>query len=201
MLTFNERALKQQLDRLPRASRVAFAATCAQRLAGVCNRFVGTGGRADRANLFDDALNYVWTYILTTPEEATTGRLLADVMAMIPDQDAPGWTPLTAYGEDALSALAYSLRCLQSGDSQEAAWSARCIYEGLDYFVTLRDNVPPNEPGADVRVLSDPLIQAELERQARDIAELSSAGDSLSRELLDGLRQRSLAEQAIATAR
>ena len=120
--------------------------------------------------------------------------------AFLPDQDAPGWTPLTAYAEDALSALAYCLQCLRSPDAQEAAWAARRVYEALDYFVTTRDNISPDEPGGDVRVLGDSVIQAELERQARDITDLSRAGDSLPQELLDNLRQRSLVEQAISIA-
>jgi hypothetical protein len=162
---------------------------------------MGFQTKPSRADYCDDALNYVWIHILTTPETSTTDRLLADVMALIPDQDAPGWTPLTAYGEDALSALAYSLRCLQSGDAQEAAWAAGRAYEALDYFVTIRDDISPNELGAAARVLSDPLIQAELERQALDIADLRSTGESLSQELLATLRQRSVAEQALTIAR
>jgi len=201
MLKFEELSLKRELDRLPPRFRVAFAASCAQRLSSIYRSFLVQRGQTDRADHCDDALNYVWIHILTTPEMSTTDRLLAEVMALIPDQDAPGWTPLTAYGEDALSALAYCLRCLQSGNAQEAAWAAGRAYEALDYFVTIRDDISPNELGAEARVLSDPLIQAELERQALDIADLRSTGESLSQELLATLRQRSVAEQALTIVR
>ena len=137
-------------------------------------------------------------HILTSPKEVTTDRLLAQVIGLIPDQDAPGWTPLTAYAEDALSALAYSLQCLRSADAQEAVWAARRVYEALDYFVTTRDNISPDEPGGEQRVIGDSGIQAELQRQARDISDLMVAGDSLSQELLDNLRRRSVANQAIS---
>ena len=200
MFKFENQLLKHELDRLPPPSRVAFAACCAQRLASIYQSFVASGAQADRTNLFDDALNYVWTHILITPEKSTTGRLLADVMAWIPDEDAPGWTPLTPYAEDALSAVAYCLRCLQSGNAQEAVWAAQCLYDALDTFLTNRDDISPSEPGAEARILGDPVTQAELERQARDLADLRSAGDSLSRGLLDHLRQRSVAEQAIVMA-
>lgn len=81
-------------------------------------------------------------------------------MALIPDQDAPGWTPLTAYGEDGLSVLAYCVSCLQSEEAQDAAWAARRVYEALDYFVTNRDEFSPNDSAADTRVLSDSVVQA-----------------------------------------
>jgi uncharacterized protein YjaG (DUF416 family) len=197
MLKFEEQVLMRDLDRLPPRSRLAFAASCAQRLVDVYHRFLAQRGQSDRAADCDSALEYVWSHILTPSEGATAKQLLADIVALIPDQDAPGWTPLTAYGEDALSALAYCVSCLQSGDPQEAAWAARRVYEALDYFVTNRDNVTPGDSGAETRVLSDSMIQAELERQARDIDDLSHLGDTLSEEFLDDLRQRSAREQAI----
>lgn len=197
MHKFEEQSLRRELDRLPPSSRVAFAASCAQRLVGICHRFLAEAGRYDRASDCDRALEYVWTHILEpTPGGAAT-QLLADVMALVPDQDAPRWTPLTAYGDDALSALAYCLSCLQSGDSQDAAWAARRVYEAVDCFVTGRDMVEPNDSEADTRVLGDTRIQAELERQAHDISELSRMGSSLSEKFLNDLRQRSTRHQAI----
>jgi hypothetical protein len=119
------------------------------------------------------------------------------VIALIPDQDAPGWTPLTAYAEDALSALAYSLQNLQNEDSQLAVWVAQRAYDSLDFLVTTRDHVDPNDRQAEARALADPLIQAEFARQARDIADITRAANGLSQALLDDLRARSIAEQAI----
>ena len=86
---------------------------------------------------------------------------------------------------------------MQSADPQEAAWAAGRAYDSLDFFVSTRDNISPSDPGAEIVILSDPMIQAEFERQARDLADLSSAGDPLSQDLLDYLRWRNLAQQAI----
>lgn len=197
MLKFEENVLKQDLGRLHPRSRVAFAASCAQRLSDAYRRFLANSGRTDRADFCDEAINYAWNHILLLPEKATADRLVAEVMALIPDEDAPGWTPWTASGDDALSALAYCLRCLQSLDPQDAAWAARRVYEALDYFVTTRDSISPSDPGMEIVILSDPAIQAEFERQARDKGDLISAGDFLTQQLLDNLRQRSTKQQAI----
>jgi hypothetical protein len=199
MLEFQEHVLKQELDRVPPRSRAAFAACCAQRTSAICRRFLVQSGSNDRTSVFDSAIDYAWNHILDTPHAATTDQMLASVMALIPDQDAPGWTPLTAYAEDGLSSLAYCLRCLKSGESQEAVWAAGRPYEALDYFVTVRDNISPDGQASEARILGDPVIQAELARQARDIAELSAIGDSLGRPLLDELRRRSESEQVISS--
>jgi hypothetical protein len=190
----------QQLDRLPPRSRVAFAASCTQRMTEACQRYLGQTGRNDRATTCDAALDYVWNHVLMTPEKDSIDRLLAEVMVLIPDQDAPGWTPLTAYAEDGLAALAYCVQCLQSMDSQHAAWAARRVYEAMDCFVSCRDYKSTDGPQDDMRTLGDSVVQAELKRQARDIDDLGDAGKSLSQEFLDKLRGRSAAEQAIDLA-
>ncbi len=197
MLKFDEQGLRHDLDRLPPRSRLAFAASCAERMVEVYRRFLAQRGQPDRAGDCDHALQYVWSHILRPSEGGTAERLLADIMALIPDQDALGWTPLTAYGEDALSALAYCVSCLKTGDAQDAVWAARRVYEALDSFVTNRDNVAPSEPGAETRILGDPMIQAELKRQARDLDDLGRLGDTLSARFLDDLRQRSAREPAM----
>jgi uncharacterized protein YjaG (DUF416 family) len=193
MLNFQENLLRDELDQLPAQSRVAFAASCAQRLVGAYHRFAAETRQPNGARL-DRAVDYVWAHILGAQEKETTEILLGAVMALIPQGDAPGWTPLTAYAEDAVSSVAYCLRCLLTSDSQEAAWAARRVYEALDAFVISRDNITPGAPGAEESILSDPVIQAELKRQIRDVADLKAVGRSLSAGFLKSLRERSGAE-------
>ena len=172
MLTFQEQTLVHDLSRLPPSARVAFAAACAQRLANVYQTFLGQDDRADKCN---DAIEYASAHILTDSDEAITEQLITGVMALIPDQDAPGWTPLTAYAEDALSSLAYCLQCLKTSDPQFAVWAARRVYEALDFFVTTRDHISPDNTADERRILGDSFVQAELARQTRDLSDLNSA--------------------------
>ncbi len=196
MLKFQEQALREELGQLPAKLRVAFAVGCAQRLVSVYRVFAAKTEQPDGAKL-ESALEYVWTHLLLCQNKETTERVLAEVMALIPNEDAPGWTPLTAYAEDAVSAVAYSLRCLLSSDPQDAAWAARRVYEALDQFVISRDDITLGDPGAEDHIVGDPIVQAELERQRRDISDLMSTGEPLPPELLESFRVRSSAEQAI----
>jgi hypothetical protein len=66
------------------------------------------------------------------------------------------------------------------------------VYEALDYFVIERDDIDTNLPGAEDRVLEDPLIQKELDRQQRDIDELLLAGSDQG--VYARLRRRAEAE-------
>jgi hypothetical protein len=196
MLQFNEQSLKDTIHQMPRGPRVAFAASCAQRLQAVLHSFVSDTASVAQAKVFDQALDYVWLHTLAPHEPDTTRQLYAEVLALIPDEDDIEWTPTIPYVDDALSAVAYCLRCLETGEPQEAVWAARRVYEAIDHFVISRDDLVPSQPSAEAGILADPLIQAELERQARDIAELSAL-PALSEELVNRLRRRSTFEQAI----
>jgi len=198
ILEFDEEDLSTELARLPHWSRGAFSASCAQRLIRVCDTFARARGGIDQTQLVDQAREYVWTHILVDPEPEKTDELLDGIMSLIPNDEEPNWTPLTSYAEDGLSALAYCLRCLQSGcDPQEAAWAARRLYEAVYQFVIDSDEISSDEPGGDTAVLRSVAIQTELARQARDLADLRSAVGSASPDFLEGLRTRSTHEQAI----
>jgi Protein of unknown function (DUF416) len=199
-LEFNEQLLKEELDRLTPAVNLAFAASCAQRLLNICHSFAQVTGRTHIANLVDRSLNHVWSHILSGPDTLQTEELLEDLMDTMPTERDSDRSELTAYAEDGMSSVAYCLRFMLSGDAQEAAWAARRVYEMLDQSVLYRGDIPVYEPGGEARVLADPLIQAELSRQARDLAELKSAGDQMTSAFLDNLRQRSTKEQAITWA-
>lgn len=169
---FDEQQLRARLTALPSKLRVVFAAACAQRLLPAYERYSGRR-HSTEANEVAAMLERIWRDLGGDPVGAEELQRLVDhAMAIIPREDTNEWVPEQAAAEDAAAALAYALRCRQNGEAQEAAWAARRVYEALDHFVIERDDVDTNVPGAEDRVLSDPLIQAELERQHRDIDEL-----------------------------
>jgi uncharacterized protein YjaG (DUF416 family) len=116
-------------------------------------------------------------------------------MSLIPREDEGPWIEQQAAAEDAVMALAYALRCRKTGESQEAAWAARCCYEALDHFVINRDDIDVNEAGAEAVVVAEPLVQAELIRQQRDLDVLRLHGEE--KDIAARLRLRAVAEASL----
>jgi hypothetical protein len=199
MLTFDETALRGHLARMSSPARLAFAVMCAQRLAPLAAEIVHRAGGPSQE--VQRALEHAWSAVLAPPDRGATEQLLETIMRLIPDEDAPGWTPSRPYLEDALSALAYCLRCLLSGEAQEAVWAAQKGYDALDYYLHDREHGGEGAVGIDpvveARVLADPLMQTELARQQRDVNDLLQADPAMFPHIVGQLRCRSEEERIL----
>lgn len=196
-LNFDEAQLAGKLERVPLQHRVAFAATCAERLMPAYVAFSNRSGRGDPAVL-RGILTRLWNDLAGDRMQDTEVQSKIDVcMALIPQEDDGPWVMEHAAAEDAASAVAYALRCRQSGHAQEAAWSARRAYEALDHHVINRGNIDTTKPGAEERVLGHSVVQAELARQRRDLDEVLGAVDVDVRDVAARLRDRAVAEGTI----
>lgn len=173
MLIFDEARLISELGVLPPPLRVAFAAACAERQMSAYRQFERDCGCSSPSAL-DLALQEVWS----SPEqpqdiEAFEGRI-EDLMSLVPPDDVIS----SPCPQDAMNAhhagiaVIYALRTRLRGDPQEAAWAALVAYEALDSYVINTEDIDVNMPGAELRVLAHPLVQAELARQLSDIEDL-----------------------------
>jgi uncharacterized protein YjaG (DUF416 family) len=189
-LVFNETELVKSIDQLPRLARVVFAAACAERMMPAYERFSAQTHRGDPQNL-KQILARLWDDLAGNRMSATeVDANINACMQLIPQDDGP-WVLEQAAAEDGAAASTYALRCRRSGLAQEAAWAARCAYDALDEYVINRDNIDINATGAEAQVRSDPLVQAELTRQRRDLDELLRGAITQ-----DQLRERSNTEAA-----
>lgn len=171
-IVFDEAELVRELEELALQSRVAFAAACAERLLPAYAAFSALANRGD-APALAEMLARVWQDLLG--QKLEPDELQADVdrvMRLIPGEDEEPWLDNQPSADDAASAVAYTLRALQRGDSQEAAWAARRAYEALDYYVTHQLGIDD-----EARVAGHPAVQAELLRQRRDLDELHAASE------------------------
>lgn len=191
MLRFEEIKLAQKLGQLANGARVAFAAACAQRLSASYAKFSTQTGRGDEVAL-NGILTRLWNDLNGSQmSDEDLDAMIAACMELVPKEDDGPWSMEQAAAEDAASALVYALRCRRSGQAKEAAWAARRAYEATDHYVINTENIDTETPGAEARILSHPLVQAELRRQQRDLDELQDETVTV-----DGLRERSVAEAA-----
>jgi Protein of unknown function (DUF416) len=143
-------------------------------------------------------LNRLWEDAQGAPMTNTEVAAAVDACtALVPREDEAPWVEEQAAAEDGAAAVAYALRCRQSGEAKESAWAGRRAYEALDHFVINQEGIDTNPPGAEQRVLSHPLVQAELARQRRDLDELLAIGDADVREVAARLRDRARRDAAI----
>ena len=187
-MRYDEAAVVRTLARVSLKRRVAFAASCAERLFPAYAEFCCRAARGDRAALAD-VLQQVWQHLLDDKMSVDQVRLaLSRCMALIPgEKDAP-WVDEQAYADDAASAIAYTLRALESGDPQEPAWAARRAYDAADHHVIHRLGIE-----GESQALAHPIVQRELSRQHRDLDELLDAREE-SRGLFVRFRDRARTE-------
>lgn len=186
--TFDETRVETRIEQLPTASRAAFAAASAERMALAYEKYSKRTGLGD-PGLFKELLMRLWTDLGGEPmSESEIDANIERSMELLPPEDGP-WVPEYAAADDAASALAYSFRCRKNGLPKEAFWAARRAYEALDDYVITNENIDTAAPGAESEVSSHRLVQAELARQSRDLDELREG-----RITINQLRDRAKAE-------
>ena len=169
-LVYNEELLIDKLEKLPTRLRVIFAATCTERLFPAYERYLEKSPRKVEHTL-QALLERLW---LDVSGEAMSDSEIDNGIdsCMSEIQDINDADRIDEAAEGAASSLCYALRCRKNGEAQEAAWATQALYDTLDHFVINKEAIDVNQPGAETKVESHPLIQAELERQERDLEEL-----------------------------
>lgn len=197
VLQFSRTQLTRKLARLPLPLCVIFAAACAERLLPGYITFSNRTGQGDSTAIMR-ALARLWEDVGGRPMTADEVQAnISTCMNLIPPDDDVSLGEESDYAENASAAVVYALTCLQKSNAEYGAWSADQAYEALGQFVTNRDNVDLNAQGSLRRILANPLIQAELVRQRRDVNELLRAADEDVRRVAARFRARAKTESKI----
>lgn len=174
MYKFGENALINELEGMPNAPRIAFAAATATRQLGSFERLSSRhGAEADLrpreivVQLWDDLQEPI------VNRAAWTERL-DEVMGLLPE-DGDDWFIGLAMAEDALSSVAYAIRCLLTHSAQEAAWAARRAYEAADQAAIKVLGLTPGLPNEEITIREHCFVQRELARQRNDLLLLHAA--------------------------
>ncbi|TDW31098.1 uncharacterized protein DUF416 [Cryobacterium psychrophilum] len=185
MRTYDERVLMARLEPLDRRKRTAFAASCAQRLSPLFERYAQAAGVPAAADRLASILAAAWD--LTSQPAGEVMAMEADATSMVPDEDEDGWVPESAYGQNGAAAVSYALSTWRTDDPQNAVWAALQVYEAADYaFWQANPDADPNEDGTALR---SEFVQAALSAIDQDLDAVASGPPSW-----DGLRQRAEAD-------
>ena len=194
-------------ERLSPDLRLTFAAACAQRLQSgyeeyarrALKRPMSEAARrmvSQSSRLAATAMDEVWSGLLTGRWNRRRIESLArKCVQAIPAQDE--FVPARhRYLEDVASAIAYALTsCLTKAaeDVSRVAWAA---YETAAQIVIRREDVRYLTPAVEQRLLSDSVVQLELQRQVRDLADLAASDprEARARRVALRLRERARAE-------
>jgi len=197
---FVEGELVESLERLSARLRVVFAAACAERLLPA---YIASPTPAGDPSALRGILSRLWEDLEGKPMtelevDAELDACMGIIENIVPGEDNAGAAVVDhALAEDAASATAYALRCRRSGDGKEAAWAARRAYETVDQYVVDREGVNLNAVGAEELLIEHPLVQAELERQHRDLDDLGAAAADKVSHVARRFRDRATSEGAV----
>ena len=169
MYSFDEGSLIGELAALSDRARTAFAAAAATRQLRNYERLAHAAQAASDQRPREIATQ-LWTDLRTSAfDRGAWSSTLDEVMTLLPEE-GDDWGIGHALADDALSCLAYAIRCLLSPEPQEAAWAARRAYEAADQAAIRVLGVQPGLPNTEAAIKSHVLVQRELARQRDDLS-------------------------------
>ena len=180
VLHFDAHELEARLTRLPSAHRAVFAALCARRMAPVFAALCRHERRT--TNPLAVLEETLWRHLageeLQTPEALTA--LATAATALMPRDETAKY-----YAEDAAASLAYAMQAAADGNPRNARMAAQRLYESLDTYLQGIGH-DASTPAGQAELVGHPIMQAELGRQAEDLADLERLHSHI--ELTDALR-------------
>jgi hypothetical protein len=162
------KTLVGELATLPNRARIALAAAAATRQLGSYERLARTLS-AESAQRPRELAVQLWADLRSESfARAEWAARLEEVMSLLREEGGD-WTIVHALADDALSSMAYAIRCLLTPEPQEAAWAARRAYEAADKAAIRVLGVQPGLPNTEVAIKSHSFVQRELARQRQDL--------------------------------
>jgi uncharacterized protein len=185
--TFDRATVEDRLRRLPDEHRIAFAASCAERLIVHYTLFARSAGWGD-PDLLQRGLDAAWNGIAShSDENARRGAkaLSEQVDDAIPNEDDFS-ADYVSEAIDAGVAIVHALLACHDGGPEHGAWSASAVIDTIDRFVRDRDDLAEEDIATP---MTDPLMVAELAKQESDLTDLEGQS-SLTPDLIQRLRVR-----------
>jgi uncharacterized protein YjaG (DUF416 family) len=188
---FDPESLLADLERLGWRHRVAFAAACCERLLPNYAAFVQEAGWGD-TQILRTAIDYIWDVVADAhpADDSEVRRLIESCDRIIPDTQDHDTISVSA-ALDAGSAVIETLQTLLDGNPRRIVDVASFCRDTVDMYIQDRDDLDYNTDASfEAKILEDPLMKRELERQSAILSELAN-NPVLDRSLLTRLRNES----------
>ncbi|GAA6617116.1 DUF416 family protein [Scytonema sp. NUACC26] len=192
---YNFDALEKELEGLSPLHRIAFAASCCQRLLLNYNAFSHQENWGN-PSVLRTALDEVWQILQGKPVDAALiRRLIEDCSDVIPDSDE-FTSPNLIYdveAQEAAIAICNTLEACLDPTPEQIIKVATCVTNTIDAFVPHKDksfNVSESKVGLEKlqeAIGSHPVAVREMAKQSEDLQRLNQA-EKLDRDFVEWLR-------------
>jgi uncharacterized protein YjaG (DUF416 family) len=188
-MAFDPDSLRSELVRLSVLHRVAFCASCCQRMLPNYEKFHRMEEWGN-PNVLKTGLAEVWAFL--AGQRMATSHLEAlarDCANAAPDTERFS-SLYTSSGLDAASSIVETLRCSVDGEPARAVQVATSARDSVDMYIQMTKDLDSSGPAMEEAIANDPLMRREIEKQQADLAGLRGIQE-LTPEFLARLRQSS----------
>jgi hypothetical protein len=172
MLKFDEDQINRNLKSIPVRAAVAFALSCAERLKPIKiarERNIHPGS----INLLQEVFGALWQFSLNN--ECVDFLNLRSKLQLLLSNEEQDILEIDSIMDDGIAAMMYALSVACNNNSNEAIWAARRAYDAADRIVQQKLNSSNIGISEECFILSDVIVQQEIERQQRDLNFLCNA--------------------------
>ncbi|WP_423682130.1 DUF416 family protein [Undibacterium sp. WLHG33] len=170
---FNSDVLREQLNELAAQWQLAFGASCCERL---LPNYLAFNIDAKWGNFapIREALDLVWSSLEGHAYDRDTVQKLITICENVAP-DSEDFTSLyVSFAQDACFSVCGLLDFLLKNDVKEIVQAATYAMSSVDLFVQELENMRPNDPDLELKILSHPLMQRELEKQRVDLERITN---------------------------
>lgn len=168
-MKFDPNYIKEHLKSLEHFHRLAFCASCCERLLPNYSKFIDVENWGDRA-FFRSTLDEIWLIISGIEIPVDSVRLMLQKCSDVTPDSKDFNSIYVSFAIDAGSAIYETLMYYLDKDIQHIVNVAGSSRDTVDMYIQERDNMDYNDPELEQKIAHDPLMIQEIKRQVDDLS-------------------------------
>jgi len=173
MATFDEKQILEELNNISELHRIAFAASCCERMLPNYKKFVEVENWGDY-DCFRNFLNQIWEHINGNYLTKEHIIIFMDKCFEIGPDEEDFESVYTSYAIDLGSAIYHTLKYCLTSDTKNLLAVANAAINTVDLFVQEKYNMDPNDPNLEFEICNNELMQTEIVKQIDDLKLLAN---------------------------